>query len=149
MRYGYIDEATSLALLFNQDLDIIFDSLVDKYLAALTTEQEDLTGKDRTNESSRTLANKFRSASTLLSLQNYLDRYDNAESNYRYRLEVVERILSRNGDFNLQPWLTLHYLVCVGDMDWICSARCGWFHQKHELTLHFFIFFYSRITLRI
>ncbi|KAG0350234.1 hypothetical protein BG005_010245 [Podila minutissima] len=110
VRYGYIDEATSLALLFNQDLDIIFDSLVDKYLAALTTEQEDLTGKDRTNESSRTLANKFRSASTLLSLQNYLDRYDNAESNYRYRLEVVERILSRNGDFNLQPWLTLHYL---------------------------------------
>ncbi|KAF9276603.1 hypothetical protein BGZ74_003576, partial [Mortierella antarctica] len=63
-----------------------------------------------TNELSRTLANKFRSASTLLSLQNFLDRYDNAESNYRYRLEVVERILSRNGDFNLQPWLTLHYL---------------------------------------
>ena len=50
MRYGYIDEATSLALLFNQDLNIIFDSLVDKYLAALKTEQEDITGKDRTDE---------------------------------------------------------------------------------------------------
>lgn len=116
VRYGYIDEATSLALLFNQDLDIIFDSLVDKYLAALTTEQEDLTSKDRVSESSWASANKHRSASTLLSLQNYLERYDNAESNYRYRLEVVERILSRNGDFNLQPWITLHYLVCLRNM---------------------------------
>ncbi|KAF9215302.1 hypothetical protein BGZ59_001740 [Podila verticillata] len=110
VRYGYIDEATSLALLFNQDLDIIFDSLVDKYLTALTTEQEDLTGKDRMSESNWASANKHRSALTLLSLQNYLERYDNAQSNYRYRLEVVERILSRNGDFNLQPWITLHYL---------------------------------------
>ncbi|KAG0010668.1 hypothetical protein BGZ81_002655 [Podila clonocystis] len=110
VRYGYIDEATSLALLFNQDLDIIFDSLVDKYLAALTTEQEDLTGRDRLSKSSWASASRNRSASTLLSLQNYLDRYDSSESNYRYRLEVVERILSRNGDFNLQPWLTLHYL---------------------------------------
>lgn len=113
VRYGYIDEATSLTLLYGQDLDIIFDSLVDKYLAALTTEQESLTSKNRSSESSWASANKHRSASALLSLQNYLDRYDNAESNYRYRLEVVERILSRNGDFNLQPWLTLHYLVCV------------------------------------
>ncbi|KAF9308881.1 hypothetical protein BG006_005248, partial [Podila minutissima] len=64
----------------------------------------------RTNESSWTLANKFRSASTLLSLQNYLDHYDNAESNYHYRLEVMEQILSRNGDVNVQLWLTLHYL---------------------------------------
>ncbi|KAF9374900.1 hypothetical protein CPC16_001011 [Podila verticillata] len=110
VRYGYIDEATSLALLFNQDLDIIFDSLVDKYLTALTTEQEDLTGKDRMSESNWASANKHRSALTLLSLQNYLERYDNAQSSYRYRLEVVERILSRNGDFNLQPWITLHYL---------------------------------------
>ncbi|KAF8943067.1 hypothetical protein BGZ52_011955, partial [Haplosporangium bisporale] len=78
VRYGYIDEATSLALLFNQDLDIIFDSLVDKYLTALTTEQEDLTGKDRMSESNWASANKHRSAMTLLSLQNYLERYDNA-----------------------------------------------------------------------
>lgn len=119
VRYGYIDEATSLALLFNQDLDIIFDYLVDKYLAALTTEQEDLTDKDRMGESNWASANKHRSASTLLSLQNYLERYDNAESNYRYRLEVVERILSRNSDFNLQPWITLHYLVCLRNMIWI------------------------------
>ncbi|KAG0347833.1 hypothetical protein BG004_006856 [Podila humilis] len=126
-RLGFTDEATSLALLYSLDLDFVFDSLVDRYLNALFAEQEDLAGlnsprvggpsegQQQQQQSALLMRlnnnNKNRSAGPLMSLQNYLSRYDNAETNYKYRLEVVERILSRNGDFNLQPWLTLHYLM--------------------------------------
>ncbi|KAF9310574.1 hypothetical protein BG006_004782, partial [Podila minutissima] len=81
------------------------------YLAALKTEQEYLTGKDRTDERIELdFGQQVPVSVDSATLQNYLEHYDNAESNYRYRLEVVERILSRNGDVNLQSWLTLHYL---------------------------------------
>lgn len=39
-RLGYVDEATSLALLHDLDLDVVFSLLVDKYLGALAAEQE-------------------------------------------------------------------------------------------------------------
>ncbi|KAF9427628.1 hypothetical protein BGZ94_004535 [Podila epigama] len=111
VRYGFLEEATSLALLFNQDLDSVFDSLVDKYLGAFAAEQEELDRMDWPSRVATSSATKGKAASALLTLQNYLERYDNTESNYRYRLEVVERILSRNGHFNLPPWLTQHYLT--------------------------------------
>lgn len=40
LRRGYHDMATSLALLYQLDLDIVFNSLVDSYLVALSSEQK-------------------------------------------------------------------------------------------------------------
>ena len=40
VRQGHYDDATSLALLYNLDLDVVFDHLVDRYLSALCNEQE-------------------------------------------------------------------------------------------------------------
>ncbi|KAG0223185.1 hypothetical protein BGX31_008649 [Mortierella sp. GBA43] len=34
-----------------------------------------------------------------------------AASSYKYRLGVVERILLKNSDFELPPWLSMHYLT--------------------------------------
>lgn len=40
LRRGYQDMATSLGLLYQLDLDIVFNSLVDSYLVALSSEQK-------------------------------------------------------------------------------------------------------------
>lgn len=40
LRRGYQDMATSLGLLYRLDLDIVFNSLVDSYLLALSSEQK-------------------------------------------------------------------------------------------------------------
>lgn len=40
LRRGYQDMATSLGLLYQLDLDVVFNSLVDSYLVALSSEQK-------------------------------------------------------------------------------------------------------------
>lgn len=40
VRQGHYDDATSLALLYDLDLDVVFDHLVDRHLSALSIEQE-------------------------------------------------------------------------------------------------------------
>ncbi|KAF9152617.1 hypothetical protein BG015_004987 [Linnemannia schmuckeri] len=98
LRRGYQDMATSLGLLYQLDLDIVFNSLVDSYLVALSSEQN-------------AAVDRAQSAAALVMLQKYLEKHDHPETNYKHRLEVVARILQRNPDFDLQPWLTQHYLT--------------------------------------
>ena len=40
VRAGNYDAATSLAMQYNLELDVVFDHLVDRYLAAIAVEQE-------------------------------------------------------------------------------------------------------------
>ncbi|KAI1313010.1 hypothetical protein EDD11_002788 [Mortierella claussenii] len=107
---GYFEEATSLALAHDLDLDIVFKLLVDKYLSDLRLEQDELLGKAGLRGARGIQVDKPRSASSLQTLQFYLDQHDNAASSYKYRLAVVECILISNPDFDLPPWLTQHYL---------------------------------------
>ncbi|KAF9961490.1 hypothetical protein BGZ70_008276 [Mortierella alpina] len=111
VRQGHYDEATSLALLYDLDLDVVFNHLVDRYLAALSNEQEALLGKDGLQQHNSAFADRKKSSVALLTLQTYLDRHDNSSTTFRYRLGVIERILMRNADFAIQPWLTQHYLT--------------------------------------
>ncbi|KAF9577468.1 hypothetical protein BGW38_007299, partial [Lunasporangiospora selenospora] len=111
---GDYDEATSLALLYDLDLDVVFDFLVDKYLGALAVERDELLGKGGlygASQSKTLQTDRTRSTAALLELQKYLDRHDSAKTNHRYRLGVVEKVLMKNADFHLQPWLTEHYLT--------------------------------------
>ena len=73
----------------------------------------ELLGKDGLQGANSAAVDRTQSAAALVMLQNYLEKHDHAESNYKHRLEVVARILQRNPDFDLQPWLTQHYLVCI------------------------------------
>ncbi|KAG0302349.1 hypothetical protein BGZ98_007593 [Dissophora globulifera] len=111
VRLGYHDNATSLGLLYDLDLDTIFHALVDKYLNALGFEQDELVGQDGLQGANSATVDRTRSAAALQTLQRHLERHDNAASNYKYRLGVIERILMKNSDFDLPPWLTLHYLT--------------------------------------
>ncbi|KAF9143575.1 hypothetical protein BGX30_000102 [Mortierella sp. GBA39] len=111
LRRGYQDMATSLGLLYRLDLDIVFNSLVDCYLAALSSEQNELLGKDGLQGANSAAVDRTQSAAALVMLQKYLEKHDDSECNYKHRLEVVARILQRNPDFDLQPWLTQHYLT--------------------------------------
>ncbi|KAH7034357.1 nucleoporin Nup120/160-domain-containing protein [Linnemannia elongata] len=111
LRRGYHDMATSLALLYQLDLDIVFNSLVDSYLVALSSEQNELLGKDGLQGANSAAVDRTQSAAALVMLQKYLQKHDHPESNYKHRLEVVARILQRNPHFDLQPWLTQHYLT--------------------------------------
>ncbi|KAF9358568.1 hypothetical protein BGX26_001405 [Mortierella sp. AD094] len=108
---GNHEVATSLALLYNLDLDIVFKLLVDKYLCDLRLEQDELLGQDGLQGARSIHVDRSRSASSLQTLQSYLERHDNASSSYKYRLGVVENILTTNPDFDLQPWLSQHYLA--------------------------------------
>ncbi|KAF9340332.1 hypothetical protein BGZ91_002542 [Linnemannia elongata] len=111
LRRGYHDMATSLGLLYQLDLDIVFNSLVDSYLVALSSEQNELLGKDGLQGANSAAVDRTQSAAALVMLQKYLQKHDHPESNYKHRLEVVARILQRNPHFDLQPWLTQHYLT--------------------------------------
>ncbi|KAF8932192.1 nucleoporin Nup120/160-domain-containing protein [Dissophora ornata] len=111
VRLGYFDKATSLALLWELDLDVVFNALVDRYLDALRFEQDELLGEDGLKGAKSTLVDRTRSALALQTLQKYLELHDNASLNYKYRLGVTERILMRNRDFYVQPWLKQHYLT--------------------------------------
>ncbi|KAK3835045.1 MAG: nucleoporin Nup120/160-domain-containing protein [Linnemannia gamsii] len=110
LRRGYYDMATSLALLYQLDLDIVFNFLVDCYLTALSAEQNELS-QDWSRVANRTTVDRTKSATALITLQQYLEKHDRPATNYKHRLEVVSRILQRNPDFDLQPWMTQHYLA--------------------------------------
>ncbi|KAF9179523.1 hypothetical protein BGZ50_006870 [Haplosporangium sp. Z 11] len=108
---GDYEGATSLALLFNMDLSIVFNSLADKYLTALKLEQEELHGKNGLQGAKSVRVDNRRSVHALLTLEAYLERHDKAETNFKYRLGVIERMLQRNPHFDLPPWLINHFLT--------------------------------------
>ncbi|KAF9092113.1 hypothetical protein BGX23_004603 [Mortierella sp. AD031] len=111
LRRGYYDMATSLGLSHQLDLDIVFGYLVDQYLAALSFEQNELLGKDGLQGANSAVVDRAQSGAALDTLQKYLEKHDRPDTNYKHRLEVVEKILQRNPDFDLPPWLTQHYLT--------------------------------------
>ncbi|KAG0049659.1 hypothetical protein BGZ83_005520 [Gryganskiella cystojenkinii] len=117
VRAGNYDAATSLAMQYDLPLDVVFDHLVDRYLAAIALEQEELLGKDglqdpRDTRRKQRQVDRTRSTNALLTLQSYLDRHDSASgTNFKYRSNVMARMLEKNADFDLQPWLTRHYLT--------------------------------------
>lgn len=100
-----------------------------------STKCRELLGKNKLYGAKSSPLDKKRSAAALKTLQGYLERHDNAASNYKYRLGVIEKILSKNSDFDLPPWLTMHYLV--GD------SFMGQFHgmkgRNYDGRLTFFI----------
>ncbi|KAF9111598.1 hypothetical protein BGX27_004688 [Mortierella sp. AM989] len=108
---GNYEVATSLALLHNLDLDIVFKLLVDKYMCDLKLEQDELIGQGGLRGAKSIHVDRSRSAASLQTMQSYLKRHDSASSNYKYRLWVIECILTANPDFDLQPWLSQHYLT--------------------------------------
>lgn len=71
----------------------------------------ELLGKDGLQGAGSTTVDRTQSTSALVTLQKYLEKHDHSDTNYKHRLEVIARILQRNPDFALQPWLTQHYLV--------------------------------------
>ncbi|KAF8944514.1 hypothetical protein BGZ47_004141 [Haplosporangium gracile] len=71
----------------------------------------ELLGKDGLQGANSAAVDRAQSAAALVMLQKYLEKHDHPETNYKHRLEVVARILQRNSDFDLQPWLTRHYLT--------------------------------------
>ncbi|KAF9906613.1 hypothetical protein EC991_000413 [Linnemannia zychae] len=110
LRRGYHDMATSLGLQYQLDLDVVFSHLVDCYLRALSVEQNELEQGWQRGARSVTV-DRTKSAAALITLQQYLEKHDHPETNYKHRLEVVSRILEWNPAFDLQPWMTQHYLV--------------------------------------
>ncbi|KAF9437543.1 hypothetical protein BGZ76_000300 [Entomortierella beljakovae] len=107
---GFHEEATSLALKFNLDLSVILSALVERYLMALSIEQEEFLKLGGLRSPNNTRISNSKSSTSLQVLQSYLERHDNSSSNYKYRLVAIESILTINPNFDLQPWLTQHYL---------------------------------------
>lgn len=86
----------------------------------------ELLGKDGLQGVNSAAVDRTQSAAALVMLQKYLEKHDHPENNYKHRLEVVARILQRNPDFDLQPWLTQHYLVRILSIfDLGCLSRCN------------------------
>jgi hypothetical protein len=77
----------------------------------LSTSYSEQLVKDRLHGAKSRSIDRTRSVTALKTLQGYLERHDSAASSYKYRLGVVERILLKNSDFELPPWLSMHYLV--------------------------------------
>ncbi|KAF9922637.1 hypothetical protein FBU30_007246 [Linnemannia zychae] len=111
LRCGHYERATSLGLLYHLDLDIVFSHLVDNYLGALSAEKSGVQGKDDLQAANSLVVDRTPSTAALIILQKYLEEHDSSANNYRHRLEVIARILQRNPAFDLQPWLTQHYLA--------------------------------------
>jgi len=95
---GFYDKAFSLAIAHNQDLTFIFESLVKHCL-----QQNEVAGENLESELSRTIAEDFETVSWKM-LENYLEKYDNRETNYAYSECVLDHILSTQNTLKFR-WL--------------------------------------------